>query len=341
VNKERVRKELTLCLKGGSNAEFFGMRALHHVKLDTDPGLVRGVLKRLVARGFPVLSTCRRLPDVFAPLLTAALMESHEPERTFFDAFVRGDAPLGPQVRSAGTWLFELQMVDDHKRGRERLTKLAAEPRAVDAARAVVAASGTKAPRYLAVLGHDGSEDSADVLLPLVLSAVEQRDERLDTLTKWLGPFVRGPRLAPVLEALRSATSQREGGSPLLPLLSQLGIEGPHFRAHVGLQSVEVKEGFLRRASLTVWLQSDELPHVRVAVSKYGRDLNPSGFAAADGKVTNQSLKLEPPSSPEAVPKWISETGRKLGVRWDTPRWLTLSVRGKARARFLHWLLVS
>lgn len=339
MNKERVRKELTLCLRGETNDVFFGLRALHHVKTGADVDLVQGAMARLVAREVSFLPACRRLPDEFAPLAVAALKRSKDLERSFLDAYLRDDAPLGPQLRKAASWLHELTMVDDHQRGRERVAELTTDARAVEAAQAVVAARGTQAGRYLAIVAHEGSESSADVLLPLVLSASSKRDERLDVLVKWLVPFITGTHLAPALHAIEGATTAREDASPLQSLLTTLGVEGTQLKAEFGMQSLEVKEGFLRRAGLAVWLQTKGLPHARIAVSRYGRDANPSRFTWADGTVTHDSLKLKPPANIESLPKWLIDTGKKLGVHWAPPHWMTLSLRGAARKRFLDWIV--
>jgi hypothetical protein len=284
------------------------------------------------------LPSCRKLPDDFALLVRDALSGSQQPERFFLEAYVRDDAPLGQQLRDASSWLHELAMVDDHKRGHERVAELLDDARAVEAAQAVVAAVGTRAARYLSVLATDGSESSVDVLLPLVTSAAAVRDERLDVLTQWLVPFVRGPLLAPVLAELESATTAREDRSPLQSLLTTLGVDGPHLEARINVQSREVKAGFLRRANVWLTLNTEQLPHVRLSVSRYGRDLNPTLFVVADGVVTHDALKLKPPANLEVLPRWIRDTGRKLGVHWEPPDLGRSSLRGLARKRLVDWI---
>ena len=68
-------------------------------------------------------------------------------------------------------------------------------------------------------------------------------------------------------------------------------------------------------------------------------EANPARFTWADGKVTHDSLKLKPPANIESLPKWLIDTGKKLGVHWAPPHWMTLSLRGNARKRFLDWIV--
>jgi hypothetical protein len=231
-------------------------------------------------------------------------------------------------------------MVDDHPKGHARAALLAKSSRGLEAAQAVVGARGAESKHLIAVLAQDGSAESVDVLMPLVLRALKMRDQTLDLLRSWLEPFAQGPLLAPALAQLAQATDAREHSAPLEPLLRRFGVKGSHLHLDVSIQSHEVYVGLTRRASIWLLIQSRQLPHVKIFVSR-NRGINADSFAVEDGKVQpwSKDLPLKAPGALDTLPAWIAGVARTLKVSWDRPARVTSSLRGVARQRAVDWLL--
>lgn len=338
MRRDQVIASLKRSLKG-DNAGWFAVRGIAHLPPGVDPVLVRRAMAMALDVGWSLVPDCRTLPDEYAPLLRSVLKTRSPGDRIFLETWLRSDQAPGPQVREAAEWLHQLRMVDDHPTGRARLARLAANPRGLEATQAVVAA-GIEEGRMLAVLAHDGSEGSVDILTPLVLRALEKRDESLDLLRGWLEPFAKGPLLARALEELDAAADVREHAAPLKGLLQRFGVKGPHLHLDVVVSSREVSEGFTRLASAWIVIQSRQLPHVKVSVA-LSRSSSPDHFLVEDGKVhPNGSLPLEAPRDLEALPAWLAGAARTLGVHWEAaPQRVTSSLRGASRQRAVDWLL--
>jgi hypothetical protein len=339
MRNDQVLSSLKRAAKGGPNSGWFAIRGLGGLKPGVDPKLVAAAMRRARDLGWSLLPSCRKLPDEYVPLLRRVLKRGSL-DQVFLETWLRGDSAPGPQLREAAGWMHELSMVDDHPKGHARAALLSKSARGLEAAQAAVAARGVENRQLLAVLARDGSPESVDVLMPLVLRALDTRDRTLDLLHSWLAPFAKGPLLAPVLAQLTRATDERENAAPLEPLLRRFGVKGAHLHLDVAIQSREVYAGFTRRASIWLVIQSRQLPHVKVFVTRH-RSVNFDAFRAEDGKVRPgaRELKLKPPGALETLPAWIAGVARTLKVHWDRPPRVSSSLRGAARQRAVDWLL--
>lgn len=336
MRKDEVIASLKRSLRG-DNAGWFAVRGIASLQPGVDPDLVSRAMATALDAGWSLVPDCRKLPDEYVPLLLQVLQTRSPADRIFLQTWLHDDQAPGPQLRQAAEWLHQLRMVDNHPMGRARLARLAANPRGLEATQAVVAA-GIEEGRMLALLAHDGSEGSVDILTPLVLRALEKRDETLDLLLTWLSPFAKGPLLARALQELDRATDAREHAAPLKELLQRLGVKGPHLHLDVVLPSRQSAAG-ISRASVWIVIQSRQLPHVRVSVSRHRAGLT-EHFRVDDGKLDPMnSLSLEPPRDLEALPAWIADVARQLSVGWMmAPERVTSSLRGAARQKAVDWL---
>jgi hypothetical protein len=323
VSRRKAEDALAQAVEGKSNAFWFAGRGLSFVTRAVDPALVRRAMKLLAERG-RLLPHLRKLPAEFDAHARAALEGGDSVEAVFFAAWP-GD------VRSAAAWVHQLDMVYD-KKSVARLARLVT-PEALEATQATVAAKGLGAPRLLAVLAHDGSESSADVVLPLVVRALETRDRGLDVLKQWLVPFARGPHFTKLVAELQRATGEREATtSPLRPWLEALGVKTAAAHFQLAFHSPD------DRWSLWLKLDSKQMPHVLLALS----NANAGRYFSAEDFKTRHATKLElkPPASLDAVPAWIASASRAHRIKWRAaPQWVTSSLRGKARERAIAWVM--
>ncbi|MFZ5444859.1 MAG: hypothetical protein ACOZQL_33020 [Myxococcota bacterium] len=341
LRKDQVVAELRLATKGGTLAGWHGIRALSSIREGVDPALVRRAIEKVFEVGFSLVPDCGRLPDEYVPTLLEVVAQRSPADHVFLGAWLT-DGPPGPQVREAATWLRALRLLDSRQPAKKRLatlTKLVANGRALEASQAVIAA-GVEEGRMLALLAFDGSESSADVLMPVVLRAVKAKDRSLDRLVEWLVPHARGPLMAPVVTTLQEAMDAREGRGPLGWLLRHVGA--PEHRAHleVTLESRE-RVAVSPRASAWLVLQSRQLPHVAVSIARH-RTASPhfDSWRIEDGEVRlERALSLEPFTALHELPAWLAAVAAQLGVTWDFERArVKSSLRGKARAAAVAWL---
>lgn len=322
MSRRKAEEALKQAKPGKSNAFWFAGRGLSFLTGQVDPKLVAPVMEMLAKRGV-LLPYLRKLPLEFDALAREQLAAARSVEATFFAAW-NGD------VRSAGKWIYELQKVYE-KKSAPRLEKLVTA-QAVEATQAAVAAHGLAVPRLLCVLAFDGSESSADIVLPLAMRALEERDAGLDALKMWVIPFARGPHFAKLVEALQRATGEREATtSPLRGWLESLGVEGASAQFELAFHSRDEKW------SLWLKLDSKQLPHVLLALSS-NRD---EYFSVEDFKVRHaKKVSFAPPASLEDVPAWVVRVSKQQRIKWNAePQWVKSSLRGKARARAIAWLM--
>lgn len=322
MSRRKAEEALKQAKPGKSNAFWFAGRGLLFLTRQVDPKLVAPAMEMLAKRGV-LLPYLRKLPVEFDGLALEQLSKASSVEATFFAAW-NGD------VRSAGKWIYELQKVYE-KKSAPRLAKLVTA-QAVEATQAAIAAHGLAVPRLLCVLAYDGSESSADIMLPLAKHALEERDAGLDALKMWVIPFARGPHFTKLVEELQRATGEREATtSPLRAWLASLGVEGTSAHFELAFHSRDEKW------SLWLKLDSKQLPHVLLALSS-NRD---AYFSVEDFKVRHaKKVSFAPPTSLEEVPEWVSRTSKHERIKWNAgPQWVKSSLRGKARERAIAWVM--
>lgn len=320
MSRAKAIEALREAKAGRRNAPWSAQRGLSLLTKGVEPELVEPAMKLLLGLG-ALLASLRKLPDEYEPLARRVFAgDPTSNESIFLEAW-------GDDLRAAAEWRHQLDMVND-KKAVPRLAKLLS-PRAVEAAQATLAAVGLRARRLLAVLAYDGSESSADVVLPHVLRALETRDATLDVLEEWVRPFARGPHFQRVLAELDTARDTRTELGPLKDWSALVGGKSPSVRFEVSFASVD------ELWRLWMRLDSTRLPHVSFALSS-----GHAYFSCDDFKVRHaKGLDEAPPSELLAFPAWLKALSKRRKLRWNTePRWVKSSLRGKARARAVAWV---
>jgi hypothetical protein len=194
------RRETIDYLHSCATAEVFSHEhaclALRRPPLGLDERLMKKLYRRLLARNSTVIELLHRLPEEHSHIVERLLEKPRGPASVFAVAFSRHAAQPGPALREAGAFLRRLYRFEwrpgVRKPGRMTIAALVADARAVRGSQEVVATAGFKEPRHIAVLAADGSDDSADILLPLASEALRRRGQRLVRLLDWLVPFSHG-----------------------------------------------------------------------------------------------------------------------------------------------------
>ncbi|MFT3709352.1 MAG: hypothetical protein QM817_17065 [Archangium sp.] len=293
------------------------------------PLLVRGMPHRDVEAAMRLLiddeqlvASLRRLPEEYLPI-ARKLLRAHPQslDATLLDAWGADD------VRGCGLWLYTLGRTQ-----KKRLPRLVVG-RAVEAAQAGVAKFGARMPRLLGVLAADGSESSADIVLPLVHEALRNRSPQLDVLIEWVVPFARGSHFVRIVEALRDAREDRSRRNHLRDWLDALAIKEKRvfLEANVGDGDAWV---------LWFRLDTERLPHFEFTLSQFDGD---KYFGVTDFKTqaSEGGIDERPPHSLAAFPSWLARV--KRAHRMNTKKWMLgwvkSSLRGTSRQRLLDRLL--
>lgn len=320
MSRAKALEALRQAKAGRRNAPWFATRAVRSLPRGLPHAEVEPAMRLLAELG-DLLPHLQRLPDEYVPLVRAVLAaRPTSNEALFLEAW-------GDDLHAAARWRAELTRVND-RRAAPRLAKLLT-PRGVEAAQATVAKVGLRAPRLLAVLAADGSESSLDVVLPLVHDALRTRGPALDVLEAWVKPFARGPHFTRLLAELGGAADERGQASPLTAWLEAL---------EVSPQPVRLEVNFGCEAGWSLWLRLDStrLPHFSFSLNDGVRFLT-----VEDGKVRHARMFDEPPpESLAAFPEWLAKVSRARELEWLLPPvWVKSTLRGRARARAVAWVL--
>lgn len=237
-------------------------------------------------------------------------------------------------------WIYELIQVDPKPKGRARLAKLVADPRDLAAAQTVVAKFGAKAARMLMVLAFDGSETSADILLPVVHHALKGTDDTIEVVKRVIVPYARGKQVDQMLATVAQRGDARKEDPSFAALVDQLGLKHEPFKLSLQMRSGE-HPGLGRSPGSIVFaldLQSPARPLIQVRLYHFGasKDLE---FKLDDDEIITQSLKVPKLSGLEALPAWIQSLQRTLHMRWWPPRKVDCTVKGPGKKRLVEWLL--
>ncbi|MCX5746589.1 MAG: hypothetical protein NT062_29280, partial [Proteobacteria bacterium] len=130
----------------------------------------------------------------------------------------------------------------------------------------------------------------------------------------------------------------RGATSRILPLLARFGAPGKRLAFDFGVQSKQVRVGQTRMATAYVDLNTHTLPNA--AASFVWNTVNYQSTRWADGELERDAGKVGGPKSVEDLPRWLAAAAKRRKITWDpaTVR-VTSSLRGKARAAAVAWLL--
>lgn len=216
--------------------------------------------------------------------------------------------------------VFESQYEFGSKEKGARLTELRKNERIVEAARAAAVGSTNVPLELLAVLAMEGSEPSADALLPHVERALKDEAQ--------LEPLSRLGRYAAKTKAMTALMSLIEGrldaartSAPANELAKALGIaSGKRFRVDVRVPGV---------GNRFFWISIDSDLPGPAFYGGVGGERTSTDLHHADGTTECSLLEL---------PTYLRDAAKKLETTWEFRSASTRHLRGKRLATFLSWL---
>ncbi len=222
------------------------------------------------------------------------------------------------------------------KERRAKVEAVARTPHLVEAAQAAIVAAGEFFDDELgAVLALDGSEASADALLPHFDRAVTNRTglesiDRLRSLAASTAP------IQAMLRKVAQLLGDRSARSPAWWPSEALGIplDGDAVFFHLSLRSTATGDFGEAIVQGSISVDSRTSPWLSVYVSgRYGTTM------FDDEKLTRDDLGVGRTALTE-LPQFVARVATKLGITWSwEPGFLILSsMRGKKRTALTDWL---
>jgi hypothetical protein len=335
MKRDDVVKALTKVLKPGDGANWQASRAAKSLPRGLDPAFLRRVFDKLLSEEFTVHTFGTTLPDEYVPLALEVLARKKTCDAVFLSNLPLAQRPKG--FRDAVKALIKLGTDASAKRT-TYLKEITAVPEYVSAAQATVAVKGMEAWLQLRVLAFDGSADSADILLPLVVKALKEKGEDLDFLVDLLDDRARAKSsMQPMFAALDEAQGARAKVAKVAQLAERFGGDGPSFNLRLGFESNQTVD-YLAKLSVSFWFFARKKPEAAVFAERQP-DLR---FSWEDGKTKENTAGFPKLRTLDELPAWMKAVAAKYRCTWNrTPLYLTTSLRGKARAGLLEWLLGS
>jgi hypothetical protein len=275
------------------------------------------------------------LGDEYVPLALEVLSKQRTCDGVFFSS-VPG-ASAGPRFRELVKALTGLGYEASTKRT-ALMKSLLGQPDVVAAAQAAVAAKGFDAWLFLDLLVADGSAESVDVLMPLWQRALKRKGEELTLLTSALEQGTT-PAVRAMLGSATAAIDERASVSKVGDLAERFGGRRADFVFQMGLQTVEQAHGD-GKLTMSFWFGARASPQADLFGTRATRTLNAQRFSWHDGKTRENEAKFPRLGSLDELPGWLASVAKGARCRWNPePRWVKSSLRGKARAGLIAWLL--
>lgn len=278
-----------------------------------EPGLVRDLLEAL--DGW-----------VAQPARSPGAQERRKAARLFLTTAVddEDDARLRSSWRAAVNALkvFESQYAWGSKEKAARLADVRRDPRLVEAAR-VAAVGATVVPlELLAVLAMEGSEASADALMPHVERALTN-EAQLEPLSRLGRHAAKTKPMVALMALVESRLDAARGASPVMALAKRLGLaSGARFRVEARVPGkgmtafLVILDSAKPGPAFSGWVQGP----TRAASSMLHRD---------DGTTVCPLPEL---------PAYLARAANDLGTEWNFAAATTSHLRGQRLAVFLAWL---
>lgn len=244
--------------------------------------------------------------------------------------FLRAAVDDATEVTLLATWraavnalkVFESQYAWGSKEKAAKLSAVGAQARLVEASRAAAVGSTVVPLELLAVLAIDGSEASADALLPHVERAFAD-EARLEPLSR-LGRYAAKTKATTsLLELIERRLDAARTASPVMALAKSLGLaSGPRFRVEVRVSGDE-NTGF--------WVSLDS--------QRPGAAFR--GWVQAGARSRDRMLHLDDGSTVCALavlPGYLRRAAEELNTSWRFATATTQHLRGPRLQKFLAWL---
>jgi hypothetical protein len=217
---------------------------------------------------------------------------------------------------------------------RQKIAAIVALPHVVDGMRGVIVVEQNVPLAWMAVLVADGSEESADAILPHVDSALDEGGAQLEALNQ-LKRFAHTPRMVELFDESRRLMDVQRATSPALDFVESLGLS----RKKRALYYVWLTSGDVPRAGyvLHVTIDSHAKQWLQVAVRRH---VNHDCVAATRFDATQlhkDELSLGR-CAPGDLPAYAARVGRLLAIAWER---VTVGSRVRAEdcRRLKSWLL--
>lgn len=336
MKRDQLEKLFAKVLKPGTDSNWPALRAARQLPPGLDPAFVRKVFDKLLSEDSAIQTFGGTLTDEYVPIARAVLARKKTSEAIFLSHVSLASTPAG--FRAAVKTLDQLGTQATRKKI-AYARKIAAEPAYVSAAQTAVAAKGTEAWLQMIVLAYDGSAESADVLLPLVIKALAEKGEELDFFVQLLDDrSLVTATMKPIFDALDAAQNARAKLAKVGDLAERFGGERASFVLELGFESNEPRGGPAKlHASFSFFARRKPSAEVYGRVSSRMNELH---FDWTDGKMGSNKAKFPRLESLDGIPAWMAAIAKKHRCTWNrTPQFLTSSLRGKARAALLDWLL--
>ncbi|MBL8924254.1 MAG: hypothetical protein JNJ54_35725 [Myxococcaceae bacterium] len=244
--------------------------------------------------------------------------------------FLRAAVDETDDGRLRATWraavnalkVFESQYAWGSKEKATRLADARSDARLVEAARAAAVGSTVVPLELLAVLAMEGSEASADALMPHVERALTN-EAHLEPLSR-LGRYAAKTKaMTGLLGLVESRLDAARGASPVMVLAKSLGLaSGARFRVEVRVPGRGVTACFVSLDS-----------------ARPGPAF--SGWVQGASRDQHRMLHREDGTTVCALPElpaWLARAAEELGTTWRFDAVTSSHLRGKRLGAFLAWL---
>lgn len=218
--------------------------------------------------------------------------------------------------------VFESQYAWGSKEKASRLKDVQGEARLVEASRAAAVGSQVVPLELLAVLALDGSDASADALLPHVERALSD-EAQLEPLSRLERYAARTKAMTSLMTLIKARLDAARTASPVMELAKSLGLaSGPRFRVDVRVAG-DGNTGF-----------SLSLDSARPGPAF-------RGWVDTGQRTKHRMLNLEDGSTVcalEELPGWLRKAAKGLGTSWKFETASARHLRGPRLKAFLSWL---
>lgn len=329
-------KVLTRVLKPGTAGNWDARRVARNLPRGLDPTFVRRVFDKLLSEDEAIQTFGRTLPDAYVPIARAVLAKKTSVDAVFLTHCALAAQPDG--FRKAVGALLKLGTLTTKTKA-SHLKAIAAEPAYVSAAQTTVAVKGVDAWLMISLLAYDGSAESADILLPLVRQALAGGGENLDFFVQMLDDRAHAtPTMQPLFAALDAAHDARSAIAKVGDLAERFGGKRADFTLKISFHTHQQFRG-QGKLSVSCYLFARGKPEASVFGGRWHGE-NSLRFDWEDGKTKTNGAKFPTLKSLDEFPDWKKAVAKKFRCTWSpAPLYFGTSLRGKARAGLLAWLV--
>jgi hypothetical protein len=335
MTRDQIVKQFEKLVKPGDSENWAAGRAARNLPKGLDPKLMRRVFEKLLSEEFELQTFGGTLIDEYVPLAQEVLAKKKTVDAIFITNHEGARTPAG--FRDTVKRLIALSTMTPKKK-LANMKAAAKDPQWLSACQTTVAVKGAEAWLQLSVLAHDGSEESADIMLPLVHKALKEKDEELDFLVDLLDDrSLATPTMKPIFAALDGAQDDREKLAKVGDLAERLGGDRKGFKLSMSLQTGQQTAG-QGKLSVAFWFFSKRKPEAELFGQRAHRG-DWLRFVWEDGKTKENTAKFPPLKDLDGIPAWLAAVAKKYRSPWNwTPLYITTSLRGGARKKLLEWL---